>query len=125
MNERSLFVLDSDSGLFSMSESSERFGISRPTCYKQWARYRTEGLQALQIRSRKRRHSRQIASQRGPEQRMRQLSLARIKKEKRGSGLANRLNEARRTHARNRKDRLCFLHGYQHQEVNDVPPAKP
>src|SRR6267142_4664525 len=53
MKERSLFVLDFDSGLFSMSELCERHGISRPTGYKWWERYRTEGLQALQDRSRR------------------------------------------------------------------------
>lgn len=53
MKERSLFVLDFDSGLFSMSELCERHGISRPTGYKWWARYRSEGLQALQDRSRR------------------------------------------------------------------------
>jgi transposase-like protein len=53
MKQRSLFVLDFDSGLFSMSELCERYGISRPTGYKWWARYCNEGLPALQDRSRR------------------------------------------------------------------------
>jgi transposase InsO family protein len=53
MKERSRFVLDYESGLFSMSELCERYGISRPTGYKWWARYEAQGLQALQDRSRR------------------------------------------------------------------------
>jgi len=51
--KRSLFVLDFDSGLFSMSELCERYGISRPTGYKWWARYRTEDCRRCRDRSRR------------------------------------------------------------------------
>lgn len=53
MKQRSLFVVDFESGLFSMSELCERYGISRPTGYKWWVRYCEDGLPGLQDRSRR------------------------------------------------------------------------
>jgi len=52
MKQRVKFVLDYESGLYTMSELCERFGISRETGYKMWARYEGDGLAGLEERSR-------------------------------------------------------------------------
>jgi putative transposase len=52
IKERNRFVLDHESGLYSMSELCERYGISRPTGYELLARYRAHGLQGLADRAR-------------------------------------------------------------------------
>jgi len=50
--ERTRFVLDYESGLFTMSELCERFGISRQTGHALWGRYQEQGLAGLQDRPR-------------------------------------------------------------------------
>lgn len=52
IKERTRFVLDYESGLFTMSELCERFGISRQTGYALWQRYQEQGLAGLQDRAR-------------------------------------------------------------------------
>ena len=52
IKERTRFVLDYESELFSMTELCERHGISRQTGYALWARYRAQGLAGLQDRPR-------------------------------------------------------------------------
>ena len=52
IKERTRFVLDYESGLFTMSELCERFGISRQTGYVLWERYQEQGLAGLQDRTR-------------------------------------------------------------------------
>lgn len=52
IKERNRFVLDYESGLFSMSELCERYGISRPTGYEWWVRYQEQGLPGLLDRAR-------------------------------------------------------------------------
>lgn len=52
IKERNRFVQAYESGLFSMSELCERYGISRPTGYEWWARYQGQGLLGLQDRPR-------------------------------------------------------------------------
>src|SRR5258708_21021371 len=52
IKERTRFVLDYESGLFTMSELCERFGISRQTGYALWERYQEQGLPGLQDRAR-------------------------------------------------------------------------
>ena len=52
VKERSRFVLNYESGLFSMTELCERYGISRPTGYQLWERYQAQGLDGLQDRPR-------------------------------------------------------------------------
>ena len=52
IKERTRFVLGYESGLFTMSELCERFGISRQTGYALWARYQEHGLAGLQDRAR-------------------------------------------------------------------------
>lgn len=52
IKERTRFVLDYESGLFTMSELCERFGISRQTGYELWRRYQAQGLPGLQDRMR-------------------------------------------------------------------------
>lgn len=52
IKERTRFVLECESGLFTMSELCERFGISRQTGYTLWARYQEHGLPGLQDRAR-------------------------------------------------------------------------
>ena len=52
IKERTRFVLEFESGLFSMTELCERFGISRQTGYELWKRYQAEGLPGLQDRVR-------------------------------------------------------------------------
>lgn len=50
--ERTRFVFDYESGLFTMSELCERFGISRQTGYTLWSRYQDQGLRGLEDRTR-------------------------------------------------------------------------
>jgi transposase InsO family protein len=52
MKERTCFVLDYESSLFTMTELCERYGISRQTGYELWARYQAQGLEGLQDRPR-------------------------------------------------------------------------
>ena len=52
IKERTRFVLEFESGLFTMTELCERFGISRQTGHERWKRYQAEGLPGLQDRSR-------------------------------------------------------------------------
>lgn len=52
IKERTRFVLEHESGLFTMSELCERFGISRQTGYELWRRYQAQGLAGLQDRAR-------------------------------------------------------------------------
>jgi transposase InsO family protein len=52
IKERTRFVLEHESGLFTMSELCERFGISRQTGYELWGRYQAQGLRGLQDRPR-------------------------------------------------------------------------
>jgi transposase InsO family protein len=56
MTERHKFILARDDGLFTMTELCERFGISRKTGYKWLSRYREEGVEGLQDRSRAPKH---------------------------------------------------------------------
>lgn len=56
IEERTRFVLEADSGLYTMSELCERFGISRQTGYEYWRRYQSEGLAGLQDRARGPKH---------------------------------------------------------------------
>ena len=56
MTERHKFILAQEEGLFSMTELCERFGISRKTGYKWLGRYREEGVEGLQDRSRAPKH---------------------------------------------------------------------
>ena len=44
MRERGRFIVNYGSGLYTMSELCERFGVSRKTGYKWAARYGGEGL---------------------------------------------------------------------------------
>lgn len=52
VDQRMRFVLDHGSGLFTMTELSQRYGVSRQTSYKWLERYRSGGVEALQDRSR-------------------------------------------------------------------------
>lgn len=52
VKERMRFVVALESGLYSMSEACERFGISRVTGYKWWKRF-NDGDEVLQDRSRR------------------------------------------------------------------------
>ena len=52
MRERGRFIVNYESGLYTMSELCERFGVSRKTGYKWVARYGGEGLAGLADRSR-------------------------------------------------------------------------
>ncbi len=52
MRERGRFIVNYESGLYTMSELCERFGVSRKTAYKWAARYGGEGLAGLADRSR-------------------------------------------------------------------------
>lgn len=52
MKERVRFILELESGLYSMTELCGRFGISRKTGYKWAARYCWEGIEGLRDRSR-------------------------------------------------------------------------
>lgn len=52
IKERTRFVLSYESGLFTMSELCERFGISRQTGYVLWERYQAQGLAGLEDRAR-------------------------------------------------------------------------
>ena len=53
VTERRRFVLEHETGLFTVSELCERFGISRPTGYKWLSRYMEGGLEALEDGSRR------------------------------------------------------------------------
>lgn len=57
VKERMRFVMAIESGLFSMTEACDRFGISRVTGYKWWNRYQEEELKGLRDRSRRPRNS--------------------------------------------------------------------
>ena len=52
MTERAKFVLAAEEGLYSMTELSARFGITRQTGYKWLNRYREDGIGAMADRSR-------------------------------------------------------------------------
>jgi putative transposase len=52
VKQRVKFVLNYESGMYTMTELCERFGISRETGYKMWARYQAEGLEGLADRAR-------------------------------------------------------------------------
>jgi transposase InsO family protein len=52
IKERTRFVLEYESGLFTMTELCERFGISRQTGYELWKRYQGAGLAGLADRAR-------------------------------------------------------------------------
>lgn len=52
IKERTRFVLEFETGLFTMSELCERFGISRQTGHTLWQRYQAQGLSGLQDRAR-------------------------------------------------------------------------
>jgi putative transposase len=52
IKERTRFVLEYESGLFTMTELCERFGISRQTGYELWKRYQGAGLGGLSDRAR-------------------------------------------------------------------------
>ena len=52
MEERIRFVMETLSGVFRMSELSDRYGVSRKTGYKWLQRYREGGWTGLQDRSR-------------------------------------------------------------------------
>ena len=51
VDERARFVRAYQSGLWTMSEVCERFGVSRPTGYKWMARWRADGLEGLDDRA--------------------------------------------------------------------------
>ncbi len=51
MDERIRFVVDYESGNWSMAELCRRYGISRPCGYKWLERYRTGGLEGLENQS--------------------------------------------------------------------------
>jgi putative transposase len=53
MEERLEFVRECESGLFTMTELAEQYGISRKTAYKWLGRYEAEGVLGLQDRSRR------------------------------------------------------------------------
>lgn len=53
VKERMRFVMVVESGLFSMAEACERYGISRVTGYKWWDRYQKEGAKGLEDRPRR------------------------------------------------------------------------
>src|SRR5215813_10652792 len=57
MQERMRFVLDAQEELFSMTELCGRYGISRVTGHKWLRRFREEGLEGLEDRSRAPEHS--------------------------------------------------------------------
>ena len=57
MRERMRFVVAMESGVYSMSEACERFGVSRKTGHKWWGRYAEEGVKGLEDRSRRPRRS--------------------------------------------------------------------
>jgi transposase InsO family protein len=52
IKERTRFVLDYESELFSMTELCERYGISRQTGHELWRRYQAQGLKGLEDRPR-------------------------------------------------------------------------
>ncbi len=53
VKERMRFVMVVESGLFSMAEACERYGISRVTGYKWWDRFQKEGPKGLEDRPRR------------------------------------------------------------------------
>lgn len=52
IKERTRFVLDFESELFSMTELCERYGISRQTGHEWWRRYQAQGLEGLRDQAR-------------------------------------------------------------------------
>ena len=64
MDERVRFIADHRSGLYTMAELCDRFGISRKTGYKWVRRFREEGAQGLSEHSRAPHHSPQRMSDR-------------------------------------------------------------
>jgi putative transposase len=52
IKERTRFVLDFESELFSMTELCERYGISRQSGHQLWRRYQAQGLEGLRDRPR-------------------------------------------------------------------------
>jgi len=56
MHERHKFIADYSSGLYSVMELAERYGISRKTAYKWIERYEASGSDGLQERSRAPKH---------------------------------------------------------------------
>ena len=52
VEQRCRFVMDVKAGMYTLSELSQRYGISRPTAYKWWNRYKQEGVEGLADRSR-------------------------------------------------------------------------
>jgi transposase InsO family protein len=57
MDQRMQFIREYESGLFTMIELVEHYGISRPTAYKWVARYHADGVVGLLNRSRRPHHS--------------------------------------------------------------------
>lgn len=53
MKERVKFILEVEEGIFRFSESCQRYGVSRKTGYKWLRRWKEEGLEGLQDRSRR------------------------------------------------------------------------
>ena len=52
VEQRFRFVMDVKAGMYTLSELSKRYGVSRQTAYKWWNRYKQEGLEGLTDRSR-------------------------------------------------------------------------
>lgn len=52
MDQRMRFIVDWDSGDYSVAQLCRIYGMSRPTAYKWLARYRAEGIEGLHDRSR-------------------------------------------------------------------------
>ena len=52
VKERMRFVVAIESGLYSMTEACQRYGVSRKTGYKWWNRYQEQNLKGLEDRSR-------------------------------------------------------------------------
>ena len=53
MKERTRFVMALESGAYSMTETCERYGVSRVTGHKWWRRYQEEGFRGIEDRSRR------------------------------------------------------------------------
>lgn len=101
MTERHKFILAHEDGLFSMTELCDRFGISRKTGYKWLDRYREEGVEGLQDRSRAPKH----CPHRTPEA-VQELVIA-----------------ARRSHPRWGPQKLLDYLGPRHPEVDFPAPS--
>lgn len=56
MRQREQFIIDNSTGLYSVQELAQRYGISRKTAYKWINRYQSEGLAGLGDRSRAPKH---------------------------------------------------------------------